>query len=72
MQRRPATNAERVVASQRRAIERGAKRLNLMLRPDEVRALRQLQKARYSDTARGVIGKALVEAAQLYMQSKSN
>lgn len=69
MQRRPATNAERVIASQRRAIERGAKRLNLMLRPDEARALRALQKARYSDTARGVIGKALVEAAQ---QQKQN
>lgn len=66
--RRPTTNAERVTASQRRAIERGARRISVMLRPDEARALRWLQKSRYSDTTRGVIGKALIEAASRQKQ----
>ena len=68
--RRPATNAERVTASQRRAIERGARRISVMLRPDEARALRALQKARYSDTTRGVVGKALIEAAGRQKQGR--
>ena len=70
MSRRPSTNAERVTASQRRAVERGAKRVSVMLRPDEARAVRALQKARYSDTTRGVIGKALIEAADRQKQGR--
>ena len=58
------TNAERVAASQQRAIERGGKRVSVILRPDEARALRHLMKVRYSDTARGTIGKALIEATR--------
>ena len=55
-------NSERVARSQKKAMANGAMRVNVVLNPPAVEALRALDKARYAPSNTAIINRALLEA----------